>query len=123
MKLSLWLAAIGLVLLVVSGWALSRANGRDLEGRYVSSPLKPWFDQLKSKSGALCCSDADGTALSDVDWRSRDGRYQVRLDGQWIDVPEDAVITQPNRARRTMVWPLRSYMGLSIRCFMPGSMS
>jgi hypothetical protein len=29
----------------------------------------------------------------------------------------------PNRAGRTMVWPLRGYLGLTIRCFMPGSMT
>ena len=26
--------------------------GRDLDGRYANSPLKPWFDQLKSRNGA-----------------------------------------------------------------------
>ena len=40
-----------------------------------------------------------------------------------LDVPEDAVITEPNRVGRTMVWPMRGYQGLSIRCFMPGSMT
>jgi len=44
---------------------------------------------LKSEKGP-CCSDADGTALSDVDWESKDGHYRVRLNGQWIDVPGDA---------------------------------
>jgi hypothetical protein len=38
-------------------------------------------------------------------------------------VPDDAVITEPNRVGRTMVWPIRGYQGLSIRCFMPGSMT
>jgi len=33
------------------------------------------------------------------------------------------VITEPNRAGRTMVWPLRGYLGTTIRCFMPGSMT
>jgi hypothetical protein len=28
------------------------AMGRDLDGRYANSPLKPWFDQLKSRNGA-----------------------------------------------------------------------
>jgi hypothetical protein len=55
------------------------AFARD-DGRYAASPLKEWFDSLKSKNGP-CCSDADGTALSDVDWESRDGRYRVRIGG------------------------------------------
>ena len=40
----------------------------------------------------------------------------------WIMVPDDAVITEPNRAGRTMVWPVKDSLGISIRCFMPGSM-
>ena len=84
--------------------------------------LKAWFESLKSGKGP-CCSDADGTAVSDVDWQSANGHYRVRLDGEWIDVPDEAVITEPNRVGRTMVWPLRGYMGTTIRCFMPGSMT
>jgi hypothetical protein len=36
---------------------------------------------------------------------------------------DEAVITEPNRAGRAMVCPLRGYLGLTIRCFMPGSMT
>ena len=100
------------------------AAARDLDGRYANSPLKEWFDRLSSGKGR-CCSDADGTALSDVDWETKDGHYRVRIEGQWWDVPDDAVIKEPNRAGRTMVWPI--YYGvplrLEIRCFMPGTMT
>jgi hypothetical protein len=64
--------------------------------------MKAWFDALKSERGP-CRSDADGTVVSDVDWDTKDGHYRVRLDGEWIDVPDDALITEPNRAGRTMV--------------------
>jgi hypothetical protein len=97
-------------------------HARDPDGRYANSPLKQWFDSLKSGKGP-CCSDADGSAVSDVDWEARDGHYRVRLEGEWVDVPEESVITEPNRAGRTMVWPIRGYGGLTIRCFMPGSMT
>ncbi len=100
---------------------LKLAMGRD-DGRYANSPLKPWFDSLKSNKG-LCCSVADGRAVADPDWDSKNGHYRVRLDGQWIDVPDDAVITEPNRAGRTMVWPIKGALGTTIRCFLPGSMS
>jgi hypothetical protein len=104
-----------------------RTHARDLDGRYAGSPLKPWFDHLSSGKG-LCCSDADGTALSDVDWEAKDGHYRVRIDSEWYDVPPDAVITEPNRAGRTMVWPyqtreLDGRTGWAVRCFMPGSMT
>jgi len=84
--------------------------------------MKAWFDGLRSGKGP-CCSDADGSAVSDVDWETHDGHYRVRIDGQWVDVPDEAVITEPNRIGRTMVWPIRGYMGLTVRCFLPGSMT
>jgi len=92
------------------------------DGRYSGSPLKPWFDSLRSSLGP-CCSDADGVIVADPDWESKDGHYRVRLDGEWIMVPDEAVITEPNRAGRTMVWPIKGAWGTMIRCFMPGSMT
>jgi hypothetical protein len=83
--------------------------------------LNAWFDHLASGKG-LCCSFADGLAVADPDWESKNGHYRVRLGNEWIDVPDDAVITEPNRAGRTMVWPWRFGDQISIRCFMPGSM-
>ena len=117
------------ILLAFAGAAFARDDGR-----YAASPLKSWFDSLRSGKGP-CCSDADGSALSDSDWtvtgrryRVRVPRYQTEIDGRpnemvWVDVPDDAVITEPNRAGRTMVWPTYGYGGLQIRCFMPGSMT
>lgn len=112
---------------VLSGAALlaalsfHNAVARD-DGRYANSPLKGWFDGLRSGRGP-CCSDADGFAVSDPDWDLEGTHYRVRLDGQWIVVPDDAVITEPNRAGRTMVWPIKGSLGTSIRCFMPGNLS
>jgi hypothetical protein len=113
--------AIALVAMLAAA-AAHPAQARDPDGRYANSPLKQWFDSLKSGKGP-CCSDADGTALSDVDWESSNGHYRVRIEGEWVEVPDDAVITEPNRVGRTMVWPIRGYGGLTIRCFMPGSMT
>jgi hypothetical protein len=112
---------IGSVLLMLP-LAADRGEARDPDGRYANSPLKQWFDSLKSGRGP-CCSDADGSAVSDVDWESKDGRYRDRIEGEWHEVPEDAVVTEPNRVGRTMVWPIKGYLGMSIRCFMPGSMT
>jgi hypothetical protein len=111
----------GIPLLVVLVSQLGHARDR---GQFASSnpEIKAWFDTLRSGKGP-CCSDADGSAVSDVDWESGHGHYRVRIEGEWIDVPDEAVITEPNRVGRTMVWPIRGYGGLTIRCFMPGSMS
>ena len=83
--------------------------------------LNEWFNKLASGRG-LCCSFADGFAVADPDWDSKNGHYRVRLENNWIDVPDEALITEPNRAGRTMVWPVRFDGQIVIRCFMPGSM-
>jgi hypothetical protein len=109
------------------GLKTGSAAARDVDGRYANSPLHSWFESLHSGKGP-CCSDADGTALSDVDWEAKDGHYRVRIEGQWWDVPDEAVISEPNRAGRTMVWPVYfravdTSLRVEIRCFMPGTMT
>ena len=84
--------------------------------------LNIWFNRLASGRG-LCCSLTDGVTVADPDWESREGHYRVRLYGEWIDVPDDALITEPNRAGQTMVWPMLFNGEISVRCFMPGSMT
>lgn len=122
----------GMIFLAVSvlgmlGIGISAAIGRDLDGRFAGSPLHDWFESLRSGKGP-CCSDADGTVISDADWESKNRHYRVFVAGAWRDVPDEAVITEPNRIGRTMVWPvyLRGPTEMhfdGIRCFMPGSMS
>ena len=105
--------------------SISYAYARDPDGRYAQSSLKSWFDQLHAGKGP-CCADADGNVLIDADWKSNNGHYQVRIpfrpggEPEWIVVPDDAVITEPNKDGRTIVWPLYGYLGVDIRCFMPG---
>ena len=86
-----FLAAVALCVLVLVPKSLA---ARD-DGRYANSPLKAWFDKLASGKG-LCCSFADGVSVQDVDWDTQNGRYRVRLHGEWVLVPESAVVTEPN---------------------------
>ncbi|WP_340054558.1 hypothetical protein, partial [Pseudomonas sp. JAI120] len=72
------LALASLVMGVLVFGALVQVMARDTDGRYAASPLKPWFDSLRSGRGP-CCSDADGYAISDVDWEIKDGHYRVRI--------------------------------------------
>jgi hypothetical protein len=46
----------------------------------------------------------------------------TNVETEWVYVPDDAVIDEPNRAKATLVWPLYGPMGVSIRCFIPGTM-
>jgi len=109
--------------IIAGGYAIDTIADMPALAHDANRPeLNGWFDKLASGKG-LCCSFADGTAVADPDWDSKDGHYRVRLPEGWIDVPDDAVINEPNRDGRTMVWPLRGYLGVSVRCFMPGSMT
>ena len=109
------------LLLVVLVSPLGHARDR---GQFASSnpEIKAWFDSLRSGKGP-CCSDADGSAVSDVDWQSGNGHYRVRIEGEWIDDPDDAVITEPNRVGRAMVWQIRGYGGMAVRWCKPASVS
>ncbi|MBR0826063.1 hypothetical protein JQ596_10980 [Bradyrhizobium manausense] len=109
-----------LVLGLMAGLANS-ALARD-DGRFANSPLKPWFESLHSEFGA-CCSDADGYVLADADWESYQGKYRVMIDNVWVIVPDGAVLTQPNKIGRTMVWKHYIDGHPRVRCFMPGSMT
>lgn len=104
------------------------AFGRD-DGRFAGSALKPWFDGLKSGKG-LCCSFADGRTVDDPDWGTEpvataDGqqvRFWVKVDGEKLAVPPEAVVTEPNRYGRAVVWPYQDASGATqIRCFIAGA--
>src|ERR1700681_4809233 len=114
------LTALGYAVLCLSLSVPNNTLARD-DGRYARSPLKQWFDKLASSKG-LCCSFADGVSVEDVDWDTHDGRYRVRLHGEWLDVPEAALVTEPNRFGPAVVWPYRDINGITqIRCFLPGA--
>jgi hypothetical protein len=120
--------AVGIALGVLSGCLLGHARAKD-DGRFANSPLKSWFDKLASNKG-LCCSFADGVSVEDVDWDtggenkdtgSEGGHYRVRLHGEWIPVPDSAVVTEPNKFGPAVVWPYQDSAGQTqIRCFIPG---
>jgi hypothetical protein len=109
--------AFAAILLVSFG---SPTFARD-DGRYTNNPLKYWFDNLSSDQGS-CCSFADGFSVSDVDWDMRRNHYRVLLHGEWIDVPDSAVVIGPNRYGPAVVWPYMDDDGnVYIRCFLPGA--
>jgi hypothetical protein len=126
--------AIGVFLLMASLFLAVKVFAHDRDGRYAGSELKPWFDHLASGKG-MCCSEADGFTVADADWTTANGHYRVRIpkyegssETSWVDVDDDAVITEPNKFGRTMVWPtynmnVKGSPGIWIRCFLRGSMT
>jgi hypothetical protein len=112
---------VGIFFCAALSLAVFPAFARDLDGKHADSPLKQWFDNLASRRGP-CCSVADGQSVQDVDWDTKDGKYRVRLDGQWIEVPPDALVTVPNKFGLAVVWPYEDYESRTqIRCFIPGA--
>lgn len=123
---SILAAILGLVfgaILLIHSCAPAHAHDHD------HPELDGWYPTLKSETGGFCCDGpgTDAVHLADVDWESKDGHYRVRIEGQWIDVPDDRVVKGPNRDGRTLVWPVyyRGAYGeilrINIRCFLPGA--
>ena len=102
---------------------------RDPTGKWANDPLRPWFESLRNKLGLYCCARADGHPLDDGDWDMKGDSYRVRLQGEWIVVPDYAVISSPNKFGKAVVWfregadiasgEIRTVTG--IQCFIPGS--
>jgi hypothetical protein len=111
-------AVIFLLTLIILAWHAAFAHD------HARPELDGWFKSLQSTSKSPCCEMAEAMRLDDVDWETKDGHYRVRLESEWIDVPDSAVVEGPNRAGPTMVWPWRTDGKLNkVRCFMPGSMT
>ena len=87
------------------------------DGRYDDNPLRKWFDGLRNQKNFPCCEQSDGLRLEDPDWRTeQDGSYSVRLEGQWVPVPPEAVLTEPNKVTYSVVWRFQG----RITCFLVG---
>ena len=99
---------------------INSAFARD-NSSYTNDPLKYRFDNLTSSNGR-CCSFADGVSVGEIEWDSDHGHYRVRLHGQWVNVPNSSVVTEPNRYGPAVVWPYMDTDGnVYIRCFLPGA--
>ena len=102
------------------------------EAHDASHPeLDGWYEKLESGKGP-CCDGSEAAHVEPSDWETQNkprSHYKVRLDGVWADVPDEAVVTGPNRDGRTLVWYYDSWTGHSgkpgkvIKCFMPGTMT
>jgi Co/Zn/Cd efflux system component len=96
--------------------------------------LNGWYQSLHA-GGMPCCDGTDAVHLAEPDWESHDGHYRVRLpknpnitydlevNGEWVDVPDEAVVHGPNLDGRALVWPMYRDGHPIPRCFMPGSMT
>jgi hypothetical protein len=92
----------------------------------TSPEVKAWAGTLKNKLKEGCCSTADGWKPEEVEYDMKGNKYRVKIDGDWYEVPSDAVVDVPNRFGFAVVWYYRSWLNgtkpsVSIRCFIPGA--
>jgi hypothetical protein len=92
----------------------------------TSPDVKAWAGTLENKLREGCCSAADGWKPEEVEYDIKGNKYRVKIEGEWYDVPSDAVLDVPNRFGFPVVWYYRSWLNgirptISIRCFIPGA--
>ena len=106
------------------------SQARD-DGRYrhASREIKAWIERLTDREGTSCCETADGVRPKQVEWDIRGNHYRVKVDGEWLTVPDSAVIRGRNRLGHAVVWVYyeldleRDVQDTHIRCFLPGPAS
>jgi hypothetical protein len=96
---------------------------RDPTGKWAGDPLQPWFESLRNKLGLFCCAKADGHVLDDGEWDIKENNYRVFVQGKWVVVPDDAVLSGLNKLGKAIVWfrPWGLAPNTRIQCFLPGS--
>lgn len=130
-----WLVGIGILFWAAGAHAGDPTGFWRREIAAGRAPSSEWWNGLHDKHARPCCSHADGLKVEDVDWDSKDGHYRVYARGWkiagvnipdgWIEVPDNAVIDEPNLYGSAVVWPYLTLETTStsvaaIRCFMKG---
>ena len=68
---------VSMAVMALAAVLAGNATARD-DGRYSGSPLKPWFDTLRSAKG-LCCSVADGFVVAVMPRQGEQADANARL--------------------------------------------
>ena len=87
-------------------WVGTAEQWADLQSRDAYGDIGNWFNSLSSKKVGSCRSNFDGRPTEAIVPTS-DNHYQVMLEGQWVDVPDDAVLDVPNKYGKAVVWYTR----------------
>ena len=99
---------------VPAGAALAFDNG---QYENVPAEIRSWFKSVIAPNGVPCCDIADGHR---TEYDFRDGAYWVPIEGQWMAVPERAIIRdRGNPVGEAVVWYVRHRGSIVISCFVP----
>jgi len=110
---------------LLAGVAISQARDSSQYSQ-VPHEIKTWIEHLTNKSGNPCCDSVDGF-VPDA-WEIGPKHYRVKIYGEWLIVPDEAVIEGPNRLEHAVVWlepswTLGDESPDAVRCFLPGPQS
>lgn len=99
-------------------WALwfNFARARDMDGRYVNSPNREWFQSQHNSVGQWCCDEADGHLYYGDYKLNEDG--SVEAEGQRIEPFK--VLKGPNPTGGAVWWYVDGVYGRTTYCFAPG---
>lgn len=116
--MKLWVP-MGFAIILTASSSFAREQYPGQYAQY-SDEERAWFRNQKSpKTGGQCCSEADGTfAEEDIRYDDKGvGHYWTRftwnyyMDGHtvptqsdWMQVPDDVIIQDPNRHGAPVVW-------------------
>ena len=109
---------LGLALPVVLLGLMSVAHAVD-NGQFenVPSDVRAWFKGVRSPAGVPCCDIADGHRTS---YDMRGGAYWVPIEGEWMQVPDKAIIRDGgNPVGEAVVWYVHHRGAIIISCFVP----
>lgn len=114
---------------------MGEAVAAPLPGTDLNSPRHAWWECHRMPNGnGSCCSETDGHALTDTEWRMNGDHYQIEVEGKWWDVPNTTVLTGdtcgpdplPEGQSEAKVWYslTRDYgselADVHVYCFLPG---
>jgi len=107
------------------------AEGRADNARYAhaAKDISTWIESLTDTNGIGCCATADGERPQAIDWDMAANHYRVKVRGQWIAVPDSAVVKGPNRLGHAVAWLEYDWdidtgeQAVRVRCFLPGAVS
>lgn len=117
-RINMWLTLIVVsILILLVALSIHPIRAHD----HARPELNDWLKSLHSKNNTWCCDGRDHDPIDD--WEAKDNRYRVKFRGQWYDVPETAIVDGPNKAGDAMLWMNKGYLGVSVRCFVPGALT
>ena len=115
-KVALFVASVMLASASVCAGVRAKDNG---QFENVPDDVRKWFKSVISPKGIPCCDVSDGHR---TDYDMREVSFWVPIEGDWMQVPESAVIRDAgNPVGEAVVWYVRHRGAIIISCFVPGN--